>query len=83
LYSCIHATDAKQCIITLKDENSQETQLEGIKEVLENMGLMLGGTTLGAYFAYVLRLRHNLKALLSAIVTLIVRFTKKPQRDDK
>ena len=42
-----------------------------MEELLENIGLALGGTTVGAYFVHVLRLRHNMKALFLSATGLL------------
>ena len=54
--------------------------MEGFEELIENLGLMLGGTTLGAYFASILRIRHHLKTLFVAATALIAGLIHKKKK---
>jgi len=44
---------------------------------------MLGGTTLGAYFASILRIRHHLKTLFVAATALIAGLIHKKKKPAK
>lgn len=61
LNACIYLPESKRCLITLRDDSSEEDKLEDIEELLENAGLALRGTTIGAYFSKFLQLRHHAK----------------------
>jgi predicted esterase YcpF (UPF0227 family) len=68
-------------VIAVRDETAEESELEGIEEMLENTALALAGTTMGAYFANILRMRHHVKNFLINIFTLLSGlFTKFKQR---
>jgi hypothetical protein len=64
-------------MVSLRDDGKDESELEDIEEMLENLVLTLGGTTIGAYFAKVLHLRHYLKELFLGIFAMLAgAFTK-------
>ena len=79
---CIHQPDSKHCIINLIDDTGPADNLEGIEELLENIGLALGGTTIGAYFANFIHIRHLFKPLYLVIVLSFMKIVNriKPKR---
>ena len=84
LNSCIHSPDRSHCFIDLRDDYDEETELEGMQEMLENLALALGGTTIGAYFADFLRMRHHVKALFVGLLALLTgTFAKMRQKTKK
>jgi predicted esterase YcpF (UPF0227 family) len=51
--------------------------LENIQELLENLGLTLGGTTIGAYFARIIRIRHLFRTVFCAAAVFFMNLLNK------
>jgi hypothetical protein len=54
-----------------------------MEELMENLGLILGATTFGAYFANIFRLRHHIKSFLAYIAIFITTLLAKKKKNGK
>jgi hypothetical protein len=70
-------------VVDLRDENSEENELEGMEKLLENIFLALGGTTAGAYFSDVLRMRHHLRTLMTTFLAFMAGTFAKIKKNKK
>ncbi len=76
LNSCIYNPSFQHCAILAQSDTQESYKLEKIKEGLENMGLILGGTSLGAQLGYLLKIRQHLISFLTSFRLTFINIMK-------